>query len=139
MAHLPRSNVRCCRGQHYCVFDALDECRDSDRSKLIAKLSQFHYNAASQKARQAWLKFIATSRPYDDIQRGFEEIPASLPAIRLRGEEENDRIRAEIDCVIKIRVLQLANSLQLQLATAARLEQTTRDGTSHVLVALLSH
>jgi ankyrin repeat protein len=92
---------------------------------LIAKLAQFHKNvAASQDSQQSWLKFIVTSRPYDDIQRGFQHIPPSLPAIRLRGEEENDQIRAEINRVINLRVLQLANELGLRESTSSRLEQT---------------
>ncbi|KAG9756231.1 purine and uridine phosphorylase, partial [Aureobasidium melanogenum] len=108
-----------------CVLDALDECKDGDRSNLIEKLAQFHENAAySQHHRQSWLKFIVTSRPYDDIQRGFQRIPPSLPAIRLRGEEENDQIRAEINRVINQRVLQLANELGLRKSTSSRLEQT---------------
>ncbi|KAG9852947.1 purine and uridine phosphorylase, partial [Aureobasidium melanogenum] len=108
-----------------CVLDALDECKDGDRSNLIEKLAQFHENAAySQHPRQSWLKFIVTSRPYDDIQRGFQHIPPSLPAIRLRGEEENDQICAEINLVINLRVLQLANELGLRESTSSRLEQT---------------
>ncbi|KAG9522040.1 purine and uridine phosphorylase, partial [Aureobasidium melanogenum] len=108
-----------------CVLDALDECKDGDRSNLIEKLAQFHENAAySQHHRQSWLKFIVTSRPYDDIQRGFQHIPSSLPAIRLRGEEENDQIRVEIDRVINHRVLQLANELGLRKSTSSHLEQT---------------
>ncbi|KAH0365372.1 purine and uridine phosphorylase, partial [Aureobasidium melanogenum] len=108
-----------------CVLDALDECKDGDRSNLIEKLAQFHKNAAdSQHLRQSWLKFIVTSRPYDDIQRGFRHIPPSLPAIRLRGEEENDQIRVEINRVINLKVLQLANELDLCESTSSRLEQT---------------
>ncbi|KAH0042265.1 purine and uridine phosphorylase, partial [Aureobasidium melanogenum] len=108
-----------------CVLDALDECKDGDRSNLIEKLAQFHKIAAdSQQPHQSWLKFIVTSRPYDDIQRGFQHIPPSLPAIRLRGEEENDQIRAEINRVINLKVLQLANELDLRESTSSRLEQT---------------
>ncbi|KAH0353297.1 purine and uridine phosphorylase, partial [Aureobasidium melanogenum] len=108
-----------------CVLDALDECKEADRSNLIAKLARFHNNAAvSQHPRQSWLKFIVTSRPYDDIQRGFQDIPPFLPAIRLRGEEENDQIRVEINRVINLRVLQLANELGLRETTSSRLEQT---------------
>ncbi|KAG9654291.1 purine and uridine phosphorylase, partial [Aureobasidium melanogenum] len=108
-----------------CVLDALDECKEADRSNLIAKLARFHNSAAvSQHPRQSWLKFIVTSRPYDDIQRGFQDIPPSLPAIRLRGEEENDQIRVEINRVINLRVLQLANELGLRETTSSRLEQT---------------
>ncbi|KAI4751294.1 hypothetical protein E4T51_15460 [Aureobasidium sp. EXF-12344] len=106
-----------------CVLDALNECRDRDRNDLIAKLARFHENAASQGPRQSRLKFIVTSRPYDDIQRGFEQIPSSLPAIRLRGEQENDQIHAEINRVIHVRVLRLANELDLHESISARLEQ----------------
>ncbi|KAH0172998.1 purine and uridine phosphorylase, partial [Aureobasidium melanogenum] len=108
-----------------CVLDALDECKDEDRSNLIDKLAQFHKNAAdSQPPRQSWLKFIVTSRPYDDIQIGFQDIPTSLPAIRLRGEEENDQICTEINRVINLKVRQLANRLGLRESTSSRLEQT---------------
>ncbi|KAI4779146.1 hypothetical protein E4T52_05970 [Aureobasidium sp. EXF-3400] len=107
-----------------CVLDALDECKDGDRSNLIAKLAQFHENAVeSQHSRQSWLKFIVTSRPYDDIQRGFQHIPPSLPAIRLRGEEENDQICTEINRVINLKVLQLAKDLDLRESTSSRLEK----------------
>jgi ankyrin repeat protein len=107
-----------------CVLDALDECRDADRSDLIAKLARFHAGAACQSPRQSWLKFIVTSRPYDDIQRGFQHMPSSLPAIRLRGEEENAQIGEEINRVIHIRVRDLAEELRLRDSTSARLEQT---------------
>jgi ankyrin repeat protein len=107
-----------------CVLDALDECRDRDRSDLIAKLARFHEDAASHSPHRSWLKFIVTSRPYDDIRRGFEQIPPSLPAIRLRGEQENDQIHAEINSVIHVRVLHLAKDLGLHESTSSRLEQT---------------
>jgi ankyrin repeat protein len=107
-----------------CVLDALDECRDRDRSDLIVKLARFHEYTTSQGPCQSWLKFIVTSRPYDDIQRGFEQIPPSLPAIRLRGEQENDQIHAEINSVIHVRVLHLAKDLGLHESTSSRLEQT---------------
>jgi ankyrin repeat protein len=107
-----------------CVLDALDECRDRDRSDIIAKLARFHEDAASHSPHRSWLKFIVTSRPYDDIQRRFEQIPPSLPAIRLRGEMENDQIHAEINSVIHVQVLHLAKDLGLHESTSSRLEQT---------------
>jgi ankyrin repeat protein len=107
-----------------CVLDALDECRNEDRSDLIAKLARFHECTTTQGPRQSWLKFVVTSRPYDDIQTGFQQIPPSLPAIRLRGEQENDQIHAEINRVIHVRVSQLADELDLRESTSARLEQT---------------
>ncbi|THW86472.1 hypothetical protein D6D18_07519, partial [Aureobasidium pullulans] len=106
-----------------CVLDALDECRDVDRSDLIAKLVRFHKDAVSQCYHQSWLKFIVTSRPYVDIQRGFEQIPSSLPAIRLRGEQESDQIHAEVNRIIHFRVSQLANELGLHESIRTRVEQ----------------
>ena len=107
-----------------CVLDALDECNDKDRGDLIAKLTRFHGNTVSQDTRPSWLKFIVTSRPYDDIQRGFQQTPLSLPIIRLRGEHEDDQIQAEINRVIHVRVSQLANELGLRESTSRRIEQT---------------
>jgi ankyrin repeat protein len=96
------------------VLDALDECKAADRSNLIAKLSRFYENATSQTGRQPRLKFVVTSRPYNEIQRDFHHIPSSLPAIRIHGEEENDQIRAEINRVIEVRVSKLGAELQLK-------------------------
>jgi len=107
-----------------CVLDALDECNDRDRGDLIAKLARFHGNTVSQNSRPSWLKFIVTSRPYDDIQSGFQPTPLSLPVIRLRGEHENEQIQAEINQVIHVRMSKLANELGLQEGTSRRIEQT---------------
>ncbi|ERF68823.1 hypothetical protein EPUS_06267 [Endocarpon pusillum Z07020] len=106
-----------------CVLDALDECREDDRRRLINMLSQFYVNSASSRRRKNWLKFLVTSRPYDDIQRRFQEMMSSLPAIRLRGENENEQIRKEIDMVIRGRVSELAVTLELKKETRNRLEQ----------------
>ncbi|KAF7510248.1 hypothetical protein GJ744_006944 [Endocarpon pusillum] len=106
-----------------CILDALDECRNDDRRRLIKMLSQFHINSSSPHQRSNWLKFLVTSRPYDDIQQTFQETISSLPAIRLRGEEENEQIRNEIDMVIRERVFKLAETLSLKPETKTRLEQ----------------
>jgi len=74
-----------------------------------------------------WLKFIVTSRPYEDIQNHFEDIPSSLPTIRLRGEDENDQIHKEIDSVIQTRVTELAQKQKLGVQTQARLQQKLLD------------
>ncbi|ERF68928.1 hypothetical protein EPUS_09418 [Endocarpon pusillum Z07020] len=106
-----------------CILDALDECQDDDRWRLINMLSQFHINSSSSHRRNNWLKFIVTSRPYDDIQQTFQKTISSLPAIRLRGEDENEQIRKEIDIVIRERVSKLAEELSLKPETKTRLEQ----------------
>ncbi|KIX01149.1 uncharacterized protein Z518_08874 [Rhinocladiella mackenziei CBS 650.93] len=107
-----------------CVLDALDECRLSDRRWLIEMLSRFHTqtSASSSTTRRGRLKFLVTSRPYDDIQAEFQKTLHDLPTIRLRGEEENDYIRQEIDLVIRMRVGKLATDLKLDDDIKDRLE-----------------
>jgi hypothetical protein len=102
-----------------CVLDALDECRVSDRRLLIDILAKLYTQTSRSPSgrRRGQLKFLITSRPYDDIQVEFQQIPDDLPMIRLRGEEENDQIHQEIDLVIRMRVAQLATDLKLDAQT----------------------
>jgi ankyrin repeat protein len=107
-----------------CVLDALDECRLSDRRVLIDMLAGFYTQTSRSPSgtRRGRLKFLITSRPYDDIQFEFQKTLDNLPTIRLRGEEENDAIHQEIDLVIRMRVAQLATNLKLDGQTKDRLE-----------------
>jgi ankyrin repeat protein len=107
-----------------CVLDALDECRPSHRYWLIDMLARFYtqispYPSTKPRGR---LKFLVTSRPYSDIEIGFQKILEDLPTIRLRGEEENDPIHKEIDLVIRTRVTNLASDLKLDRQTKEQLE-----------------
>ncbi|KAK5210764.1 hypothetical protein LTR47_001484 [Exophiala xenobiotica] len=104
-----------------CVLDALDECQPSYQRWLIEMLSQFHYqiSSSSPTTRRGRLKFLVTSRPYDNIQAEFQKTLYDLPTIRLRGEEENDSIHEEIDLVIRMRVK--------KLATHKKLDDITKD------------
>ncbi|KAJ5982454.1 hypothetical protein N7451_012554 [Penicillium sp. IBT 35674x] len=105
-----------------CLFDALDECREIDQDRLIEKLRSFHRLPRSPK-QDIWLKFLVTSRPYDDIQNRFRAITDSFPHLHLKGEEENDQIHQEIDLVVKMRVKELAERARLSPDTVQRLEQ----------------
>ncbi|KAJ4401246.1 hypothetical protein N0V82_010880, partial [Gnomoniopsis sp. IMI 355080] len=85
-----------------CVLDALDECCIGDRDKLIRWLTDFHsqQTAATRKSR---LKFLVTSRPYQDIESNFRTIPEPQ-SIRLAGEDSNADISEEINLVIRVKV-----------------------------------
>jgi ankyrin repeat protein len=96
-----------------CVIDALDECRESDRSTFIRKLKDFYSGSFGAALRNSRLKFLVTSRPYDDIEVEFRGLLTSLPNFRLPGENENDTISAEIDKVIKAEVSHLSKELEL--------------------------
>lgn len=96
-----------------CVLDALDECCDKDRQLLVNLLCQFYRGSIASSKPQGYLKWLVTSRPTDDIQGYFGRLPPDLPSIRLRGEDENDQIRDEIDLVIDQRMNELGRQLQL--------------------------
>ncbi|RDW62198.1 hypothetical protein BP6252_11631 [Coleophoma cylindrospora] len=107
-----------------CVLDALDECQDYDRGKVINYLADFYNSSLSKAPRGSFVKFLVTSRPYDHIEVGFGRgIPQHLPTIRLSGERENDKIHEEIDLVIRAEVATLATDIPLSNLAAKALEQ----------------
>jgi hypothetical protein len=75
------------------IFDALDVCCERDQSHLIERLRTFHYQAPMLvKDTQ---KFLVTSRPYNHLNDHVRAITDSFPHpyVRLRAEQENERIR----------------------------------------------
>ena len=115
-SHLGEHNV-------FCVFDALDECREADRNRLISKLETFYESPMVESSR---LKFLVTSRPYDDIQMNFKHLTQAFPEIHLCGEERNEEIREEVDLVVQARVNRLVRELNLKATTGLRLESYLR-------------
>jgi hypothetical protein len=105
-----------------CIFDALDECGETDQRQLIKKLEAFHRQPYSS-AEQTCLKFLVTSRPYDHIQDHFRAITDSFPHIHIKGEEQNDQIHEEIDVVVRTRVRELAETVPLSPELHRRIEQ----------------
>ncbi|MCJ1246978.1 Ankyrin-2 [Trapelia coarctata] len=108
-------------GNIICVLDALDECEESGRILLIDALKQFHRNL-DWNGSNGYVKFLATSRPYQSIERKFRALENALPQIRLAGEDETESIKEEIDLVIKDRVGGLRDDLELDSKVAANLE-----------------
>lgn len=102
-----------------CLFDALDECRNKDRDRLIRYLQRF-YSQQSNSTQRSWTKFLITSRPYNDIQESFHALTKAFPQIHLRGEEENEQIHKEINIVVKMKVAELGHSLNLRPRTQER-------------------
>lgn len=95
-----------------CVLDALDECREYDRRQLITFLCGSLQQSARSDSKNR-LKFLVTSRPYDSVQRWFEQTTSRWPHIRLRGEDENEQIHQEINLVIKKQVHDLGEEFAL--------------------------
>jgi hypothetical protein len=105
-----------------CIFDALDECRETDQRRLIEKLQAFHRQPSSS-TEETCLKFLVTSRPYDSIQDHFREITDSFPHLHIKGEEQNDQIHEEVDLVVRIGVRELAETVPLSPELHHRIEQ----------------
>lgn len=103
-----------------CVLDALDECGEDDRRQLIALLCDLRQKPARGDSGNT-IKFLVTSRPYDNVQRWFEPMTARWPQIRIRGEDENDQIHQEIDLVIEDQVQHMVNEFGLSYSTYERL------------------
>ena len=87
-------------GEVICILDALDECEESGRYDIIKALSAFYKKANNTKGNSSKFKFLATSRPYLDIERRFTELTHDVPTVRLQGERESKAISEEINLVI---------------------------------------
>ncbi|KAJ6257310.1 Vegetative incompatibility protein [Drechslerella dactyloides] len=100
-------------GDIICLLDAVDECEESGRNQLIQALRKL-YSTKSD----ANLKFLVTSRPYDDIRGAFQ--PLDIPDLRiihLSGESEAElsKISNEIDIFIDARVQNIGARRELTL------------------------
>jgi tetratricopeptide (TPR) repeat protein len=100
-------------GEIICVLDALDECEEQGRFKLIDTLTKFYRHPAKNDVT---LKFLVTSRPYYDVERRFIKLMKNQPNIRLagEGEVETESISLEINLVIKSRVEDIGSELELE-------------------------
>lgn len=95
-------------GSVVCIIDALDECDPSDRTKMIERLEDFHTRDRRNPNRGACLKFLVTSRPYDDIRCEFHKLLRSCPSILLDGALESGAISDEIQLVMTTRLAEIA-------------------------------
>ncbi|KJR87190.1 ankyrin repeat protein [Sporothrix schenckii 1099-18] len=87
------------------VLDALDECAEEEFKDLILNVdSQFRSNQSGYGK----LKYLLTSRPYEQIVSKFRGRLDAFPHIRIPGEEESEIISQEVNLVIQYRVEQLA-------------------------------
>ncbi len=86
-------------GEIICVLDALDECEEKARSQLIDKLIQFFSPKGSCQNLNPLLrlKFLVTSRPYDDLEYKFQKLSGISTYIRFDGDEKSQWIGQEIE------------------------------------------
>ncbi|KAK2600219.1 hypothetical protein QQS21_005015 [Conoideocrella luteorostrata] len=90
------------------VLDALDECAESEFIGLMQNIqSQF------RGGQHGIVKYLLTSRPYEQIVTEFHDLLGSFPNIRIPGEEESEAISQEVNHVITHRVNQLSERKRL--------------------------
>ena len=109
-------------GKITCIIDALDECEELGRNKLLSVLDRFYNSSTGTNRRNMALKFLITSRPYFHIERHLENLISKYPVIRLAGEEETHVISREINLVIKVEVQNLGRMLKLDESVQMILE-----------------
>jgi hypothetical protein len=101
--------------QIVCVLDALDECEEDSRKLIIDSLKTLYSHA--KHTQPLIVKFLVTSRPYEDIQRRFRSLTKYFPTIRLKGEQESEAISQEINLVLRERLVPEI-SVELDLCSA---------------------
>lgn len=106
-----------------CILDALDEIPSAGQQSLISKLQLFYHQAHATTNQRGWLKFLVTSRPYEEIEDMFDPFTDLPPGIRLCGETSIDQIRDEVGLVIQMKVSELARTLKLGLETKNLLQK----------------
>ena len=95
-------------GEVICIIDALDECEEDAREQLINKLVGFFSQKESSDRLSCTLKFLVTSRPYDDIEQKFEPLSGVSTYLRFDGDDKSHKIGQEIDLVIDAKIPNIA-------------------------------
>ena len=100
------------------IFDALDECTQESRSLLMDSVVKLYSSSVDSNSSRRIPKIIVTSRPYRSIVHGFN----SLARVRLKAEHETMAINEDIELVIKVKVRDIASSMNLEDSLAIALQ-----------------
>ncbi|KAB8234140.1 uncharacterized protein BDW43DRAFT_64210 [Aspergillus alliaceus] len=99
-------------GEIVCVLDALDECNADGRRQLIEKLKGFYCQPRRPSNALSKLKFLITSRPYDDLEVSFKKLSDTTAYLRFDGDEKSGQISNEINLVIDDRMDEIARDFE---------------------------
>lgn len=98
-------------GEIICLLDALDECNRDSRMELIEQLKSFYTEQARSPSRPSKLKFLITSRPYDDLEASFRMFSDTATYLRFDGDDKSEQIGREINLVIDARICDIGYGL----------------------------
>jgi ankyrin repeat protein len=107
-------------GKVILVMDALDECLNPELNKLLCGLGRQYLDCTESGTK---VKYIFTTRPYEQILLGFKRNFNDASTICIPGEEESDTISQEVNLVIQYRVERLAREMDLKDGLKERLTQ----------------
>lgn len=92
-----------------CVLDAADECAPAGRRQLVSDLAvAFECRTRTATVK---LKFVVTSRPYQDENHPYTNLIASNTTRHLAGE--NARVQSDIQSIIRFKAEELAKKHRL--------------------------
>lgn len=94
-----------------CIMDAVDECATLDRKQLVADLVGI-FNSESQIPPTSRLKFVVTSRPYEDRNHPYSDFFEGAGKVRVLAGE-NAQVSSDIRNVIRFKAEELAQKRQL--------------------------
>ncbi|KAK1623065.1 hypothetical protein BDP81DRAFT_138501 [Colletotrichum phormii] len=106
-----------------CIIDALDECSDQSRNRLITQLVTA-ISANGSLSSVGNLKLLVTSRPWPSIETRFR----NLLSIRLRGEDESPSLSADVEKMIEHRVQELKRSSFLSTEASSMVAKILTEG-----------
>lgn len=98
-------------GEIVCILDALDECNKDSRRQLINQLKEFYTKQDQSRSHPSKLKFLITSRPYDDLEASFRKFSGTTTYMRFDGDDRSDQIGREINLVIDARMHDIGGDL----------------------------
>lgn len=107
-------------GQVIIVLDALDECTEIEFWDLIRNVER---HVRNDELGNGKLKYLLTSRPYEQIVSKFSSLLDDFPKIRIPGEESCETISQEVNHVITYRINKLFKMKNLSGELKDYLEQ----------------
>lgn len=90
-----------------CVLDALDECNEDRRKEFVGMLERL-YNPGDASLIPSKLKFLITSRPYENLAVLFNRFSSSMSYLHFDGDDKSGQISKEINLVIDIKLNDIA-------------------------------
>ena len=101
-------------GEIVCILDALDECKMNERDQLITKLVSFFSKTEIHQNRSFPLKFLVTSRPYDDLEGNFGRLSDASTYVHFDSTNKSPRIAEEISLVIDAKIPDIARNFSAE-------------------------